>query len=306
MAEYCSACEALKEYAPNFVVNGITDKECKSLQNDTGLNPELKVLHNNCEDLNDMLDCLLGSLYDKLPSFDVCDWKKFMDELMPNLLNMQKAMICSECGQWKKIHELEDSINKLWTKMAKVENALDGLAAQNWEVNARYVIEYSTPGMSVSIDRATGNFVFNWSDWLDGTFKSRLGRGSLTGKVNFGMGQENGLTAKWQIRSVTINTCSYVSDNTSDVNTFRINAYVKNSNESLVYQRTHNAMSNFSDNINKTVPLNLKGVLSVGQNSGWIQFLELFNDNLASTLDDRANVQVQFVNNNKSSVPPYI
>ncbi|MGL4695173.1 hypothetical protein [Enterococcus larvae] len=108
MSDYCSACEGLKEYAPNFVVNGITDKECNSLQNDTGLNPDLAPKHNNCQDMNDMLDCLVGTLQDKLPAYDVCDWKEYMDQLMTNLYNMQKALICSDCGQWKKIHEIED------------------------------------------------------------------------------------------------------------------------------------------------------------------------------------------------------
>ncbi|MCB5951820.1 hypothetical protein LI951_07065 [Enterococcus sp. BWT-B8] len=306
MADYCLACENLKEYAANFIINGITGKECSSLQKDTGLNPDLSVLHTNCEDLNDLNDCLIGALGDTLASYDVCDWKEFMEQLMTNLLLVNKAMICSECGQWVKIHELEDSIEKLWKKMAQVESALDGLAAQNWEVNARYNIEYSTPGMNVSIDRSTGNFVFNWSDWLDGAFTQRLGRGSVTGTVNFGMGQENGLNAKWQIRSVTINTCSYTSDGISDVNTFVINLFVKNSGEQLIYQRTHRAMTTFTDTINKTVPLGLNGALVPGQDSGWIQFFEVFNDNVATTMDDLANVQIQFVNANQTSVPPYI
>lgn len=105
MADYCSACGALKEYAPNFVVNGITDKECNSLQNNTGLNPDLEVLHNNCQDLNDLLDCLIGALHDKLPAYDVCDWKEYMDELMSNIYNIKKAIICSECGLWTALEQ---------------------------------------------------------------------------------------------------------------------------------------------------------------------------------------------------------
>ncbi|WP_245186806.1 hypothetical protein [Enterococcus larvae] len=105
MADYCSACAELKEFAPNFVVNGITEKECTSLQNNTGLNPDLSVLHDNCEDLNTMLDCLLGALQDKLPAYDVCDWKEYMDEFMTNLNNFQQAMVCNECGQWKALEQ---------------------------------------------------------------------------------------------------------------------------------------------------------------------------------------------------------
>ncbi|MBL1227963.1 hypothetical protein IW492_01805 [Enterococcus sp. BWB1-3] len=105
MADYCLACENLKEYAPNFVVNGITEKECSSLHNNMGLNPELAVLHENCEDLNDMLDCLIGALQEKLPSYDVCDWKEYTDELMSNIYNLQKAIICSECGLWEALEQ---------------------------------------------------------------------------------------------------------------------------------------------------------------------------------------------------------
>ena len=134
MSNYCSACENLKEYATNFVVNGITDKECGSLKNDTGLNPELAVLHNSCEDLNDLLNCLIGAQQDKLPAFDVCDWKEFMNELLSNMYNMQKAMICSECGQWSKIHEIEDilisrdgyvTVTKTYEYVVPVEKFID-------------------------------------------------------------------------------------------------------------------------------------------------------------------------------------
>ncbi|WP_236674768.1 hypothetical protein [Enterococcus sp. BWR-S5] len=113
MSKNCSACGALKEYAPNFVANGITDKECNSLQKDTGLNPDLAVLHNNCEDLNDLLDCLIGTHQEKLPAADICDWKSYLDDLMSNLKNMHKAMICSDCGQWKMLWELLKRIEDL-------------------------------------------------------------------------------------------------------------------------------------------------------------------------------------------------
>ncbi|PZL69934.1 hypothetical protein CI088_16940 [Enterococcus plantarum] len=306
MADYCAACDNLKEYAANFIINGITEKECNSLKKDTGLNPNLDVLHTNCEDLNDLNDCLIGALKDTLADQNVCDWKAFMDQLMTNLQLMNKAMVCSDCGQWLKTHELETSINKLWEKMAKVEATLDSLAAQNWEVNASYVIEYSTPEMSVSIDRGTGNFVFNWTDWLDSSFKRRLGRGSVTGKVNFGMGQESGLNAKWQIRSVTVNECTYKSEKVSGVNEFLISLYVKNDKETSIFKKKHNTIEDKTWAINQTITIGMKGVLPPGTDSGWIQFLEVFNDSLSSTLDDRANVKIQFANKNKTSVSPYI
>lgn len=305
MSDYCTACGALKEYAPNFVKNGITDKECKSLQKDTGLNPGLKELHKNCEDLNDMLDCLLNSLQDKLPAYSVCDWKAYMKELTNNLYTIQKAMICSECGQWIKVHEIEDSINKLWAKMAKVEAALDALAAQKWEVDVRRLVQSEVPELKIHIDRS-GYFEFNWTDWdMNGSvITNPMGRGKLTGRINFGMTQENGMNAKWQVRSVTLDTVTYQSLNVRSLE-FIIKFYVPTiSGGTLEYERPHNSLETFTDKINKTIPINLKGVLGSGQNSGWLQIFT-FKDQ-GKVLSSIVDGQVRFSNKNLTSVPPYI
>lgn len=304
-----TALETIKNGDENFCVNEVTDEICDNLQNDKGIHPFNGKNNTDCKDLHALNTYLNGNLWNSLKTLDFCDinaLKCWLYNLVSNSWNMTKALVCAICGLWKKVHELEDAVNKIWIKLGKVEQAIDELAAQNWEVNSQYVIEYSTPGMSVSIDRNTGNFTFQWTDWLDGTFKQKLGTGKLTGKVNFGMGLESGLTTKWQIRSVLADTISYTTANYSDANTFAIHVYVKNSGEQEIYTRTHKAMGNFSDKINKTIPIDMKGVLKGGESTGWIQFLEVFNDNLASDLDDRANVQIKFDNNNKVSVPPYI
>lgn len=305
MSDYCTACGALKEYAPNFMKNGITDKECKSLQKDTGFNPDLKKLHKNCEDLNDMLDCLLHSLQDKLPAYTVCDWKEYMKELTNNLYTIQKAMICSGCGQWAKLHEIEDSINKLWAKMAKVEAALDALAAQKWEIDVRRLVQSEVPELKIHIDRS-GYFEFNWTDWdMNGSvITNPMGRGKLTGRINFGMTQENGMNAKWQVRSVTLDTVTYQSLNVRSLE-FIIKFYVPTiSGGTLEYERPHNSLETFTDKINKTIPLDLKGVLSSGQNSGWLQIFS-FKDQ-GKVLSSIVDGQVRFSNKNLTSVPPYI
>lgn len=128
----------------------------------------------------------------------------------------------------------------------------------------------------------------------------------MTGKVNFGMGQESGLNAKWQIRSVTVNECTYKSEKVSGVNEFLISLYVKNDKETSIFKKKHNTIEDKTWAINQTITIGMKGVLPPGTDSGWIQFLEVFNDSLSSTLDDRANVKIQFANKNKTSVSPYI
>ncbi|GCF92509.1 hypothetical protein NRIC_04000 [Enterococcus florum] len=112
MAEKCSACSRLEETSLSTVEYGIGDKECKSLQNNTGLNPDLKEKHDDCQDLNDMNDCLIGNLGERLPAYDDCDYKPFIGHLMGNLWNMFKGIICAICGIWKKLKELEELLIK--------------------------------------------------------------------------------------------------------------------------------------------------------------------------------------------------
>lgn len=93
----CNACNDLREYAPNFVQNGVDSTVATSLLNGTGLNPSLAVTHSNCEDMKDVIDCLIGRMTDELEAYDVCDWKDFNDKFMSNLYETLKAMVMNEC-----------------------------------------------------------------------------------------------------------------------------------------------------------------------------------------------------------------
>lgn len=119
MAEYnCEACETLKQKYPNFVVNGVTDTECASLKNDTGLNPSSG--HDDCKDLDLMNDCLIGNMEAEIETQDVCDWKPFMQRFIPNVWTMYKGIICAVCGIWTNIKNLWAEIQKLWAEFQKV------------------------------------------------------------------------------------------------------------------------------------------------------------------------------------------
>ena len=92
MAKYqCDACEALREKDPNLIINGFSDENCESLANGTGLNGE----GDNFEDLNDLNDCLVGSMEADVKTYESCDWKTFMRRFIPNLWATLKAIICS-------------------------------------------------------------------------------------------------------------------------------------------------------------------------------------------------------------------
>ncbi|MHC5215191.1 hypothetical protein ACYSNR_00880 [Enterococcus sp. LJL128] len=139
--DYCAACNDLKETAPGIECTGITEEMCNSLQKDTGLNPRLNVLHNNCEDLNDLLDCLLGRQQAELPAYSECDWQEYVNQLINKLHTIQKAMICSDCGQWKKIHEIEDKLRELEDRLediCSITSALLDQQPQRYDFPTKY------------------------------------------------------------------------------------------------------------------------------------------------------------------------
>lgn len=112
MNKNCNACEELRTDAPDFVQNGVTDKVCASLKNDTGFSPTSG--NNDCTDLDNANDCLVGNMADEIEAYDVCDWKKYMRKFVPNIFNVIKGIICSICGIWTNVHKHDCEINYLF------------------------------------------------------------------------------------------------------------------------------------------------------------------------------------------------
>lgn len=119
----CVACDDLKEYAPDFIQNGVTDEICASLQNDTGFNPNDD--RNDCIDLMDANDCLIGNMVNEVDDYEVCDWQPFMFKFLGNLYNFLKSLICAICGIWTNIHNLWIKVNEL---EEKIDNFNDDLS----------------------------------------------------------------------------------------------------------------------------------------------------------------------------------
>lgn len=145
--EACKACEDLKSLSNNFVLNGVTETECASLNKNFGLNDQIPVLHDNCEDLRTTLDCLIGQLIEELPKYDNCDWKAYASSYMKNLYTVLRAMMCGDCGQWNEINYLWDETEllwretqKLWEELIKVWNETDKL----WRETAKLLSEIYT------------------------------------------------------------------------------------------------------------------------------------------------------------------
>lgn len=106
----CTACQDLSNDAPSLILNGLSETECVSLQNDSGLNPSSG--NNDCTDLNNMNDCLIGNLEPELEAYDVCDWKEFTGHFVDNSWTVFKGVICAICGLWTKFHALCQSLNR--------------------------------------------------------------------------------------------------------------------------------------------------------------------------------------------------
>ena len=94
----CSACEDLRTDAPNFVLNGIGETEIASLKNNTGYNASSG--NNDCTDLENAVDCLVGNMADEVDAYEVCDWKDFMKRFIPNVWNVLRSIVASICGLW--------------------------------------------------------------------------------------------------------------------------------------------------------------------------------------------------------------
>lgn len=95
----CEACEELRQNAPGLIVNGFDEDMCTSLMNDTGLAPGDG--SDDCEDLNNMNDCLVGNMAREVDAYDVCDWKEFTKNFITNVWTTLKGIICAICGLWK-------------------------------------------------------------------------------------------------------------------------------------------------------------------------------------------------------------
>lgn len=116
----CEACEDIRQNDPSLIVNGFTDAECASLKNDTGLNPSSG--HNDCQDLTNMNDCLIGNEDAELENYEVCDWKAFMHNFIPNLWTLESGIICAICGIWTNIHNLWNKVNEALSKINEALN----------------------------------------------------------------------------------------------------------------------------------------------------------------------------------------
>lgn len=270
--EYCNDCADLRDNSSDFYVNGVTDRVCESLENNQGFSPDND--DDNCSALHKADNCLINTLIDKLPAYDVCDWKEFMEEYLPNQFNMNEAIICAICG-----------INKR-------------LFAQQLDVELRWLNEESRPGDTLSVDKQ-GNFRYDWTDWVtDG--QTPYGKGFLTGKVNFCMKELSGNKAQYNLQSVTIKRIKWDPINPQLVVTHPVHTLrVPDDTGAVVWKKE--LLNAVDETINRQINLGKKGEIAEGSNSQWINILWKYGD---WVLDSEHQLQIRFKNGNSSNTVP--
>lgn len=116
----CEACNDLRENVPELLVNGFDSTMCASMKNDTGLKPSAG--NNDCTDLDNMNDCLVGSMADEVEDYDVCEWKPFMKKFIPNVWTVTKGINCAICGLWANVHSLWTKVNQILSQLTTLTN----------------------------------------------------------------------------------------------------------------------------------------------------------------------------------------
>lgn len=127
--DICKTCEDLQQYSPDFIANGVTDEMCSNLESNTGL---MNKGRENCTDLHNANDCLIGGIAEKATSYNPCDPNKMIEDLAKNTMHVIDMLICSDCGQWNEIKKIWDEIQKIWDAIEELQN---GMSDQNANIN---------------------------------------------------------------------------------------------------------------------------------------------------------------------------
>lgn len=127
--DICKTCEDLQQHSPDFVANGVTDEMCSNLESNTGL---MNNGRENCTDLHNANDCLIGGIAEKATSYNPCDPNKMIEDLAKNTMHVIDMLICSDCGQWNEIKKIWDEIQKIWDAIEELQN---GMSDQNANIN---------------------------------------------------------------------------------------------------------------------------------------------------------------------------
>jgi len=126
MSRVCIACQRLQQNAPEvFRTRQITQEACDALKDNSGFNRALVPLQENCEALQDIVDCFIGDKHDELPGVELCDLREWLAEMMEGLHAVATAMVCDSCGIWLEIGRIWEEIRRIWEEIARIHQRID-------------------------------------------------------------------------------------------------------------------------------------------------------------------------------------
>lgn len=173
MAIDCGSCDDLRTNAPEYTQQGVTNKVCNYLKNNTGLGGK----SDNCHDLDDANDCTIGLMDGEIEAYDPCEWKEFMHKFIPNLHAFNKAMVCDTCGTWSRIERLECLVDLLFNGVSfRIGEKTDGdayaVAGKGISFLAADGGGYGTTDLYLAYIaggylKGGGSFIFHTSDFTD-------------------------------------------------------------------------------------------------------------------------------------------
>lgn len=268
----------------NFCFNQIGNKECQSLGSDKGIHPVGDKHRSSCDDLKSLNDLGIGTLHNDLMMLDICNieqLKCWLFSLLSWLWNINKAIICTLCGQ-------RCEINKL-------KNVVRDLAYSNTDTQGGYIVKEETPGLSVTV-RKDGTFTYDWTDW-DNTTKpwTKLGAGHMTGKLNLKLNTNSKGGLDYTIDGVHVNTISYKTENKFTGNSQPTYHILVPSGGTDVWSKKGNVNSNWTETLNKTFAFKNTGTIDPKSSTPFIYFMTWRADWI---VDDRVELGFKFINNN--------
>lgn len=183
--DVCNSCEQLEKYNYDFVQKGITDDMRASLKKDKGLKESNGF--NNCQDLNNMNDCLIGGMVERIPSYNSCDLDSALMESLNNIMQMLDVIISGDCGQWENIWEI-------WDEIKKIKQLLDDIERH---LNTRLdTLEEMTGQMNSALSKLLQNLADSgaWNHTEGNIFDGYLNgnRNIATGNINLFGGTQDG------------------------------------------------------------------------------------------------------------------
>lgn len=271
-------------------------------------------LHDDtCKELHEMNDSKVKGSSNVLADAELCDYPKIFPKIIYSIWCMFKniiAVICWILARLKaiedKINEMIDLLNKLCQTLkcvveylkkdaqAKMEEALGnvtfGMKSQGSAIGSTYT------RVTTSND---GSFTINWNMISLGV--GEVGKGTVKGKVIHSYVANTDGTIQANIAGFTIQSVNYVASgipNPSGGASYTI----KDNSGNVVWSKSYNPASSFSETPNKTIKYNISKKLSArGGVSGDIRILDTYDN--WDTQDTIGLVYAYYENNNEPIVP---